>query len=186
MSRCLVIAASGGKQSASSGLAPRRNGGVRTGGAVELIAIEDRRKICASACEVGAGAQAPVFEAMRNRMIDKRRGTFPSRASRWCCETFQRADARGTRFSHANGGAKVAFMSSKSKQTGDTEVRPVVKQRTFTGEEKLRILAAYEGAATSLERAAVLRRERIPPSEPRPMSIEQELLAAGVPSLFEL
>jgi transposase len=52
-------------------------------------------------------------------------------------------------------------MSSKSKQTGDTEVRPVAKQRTFTVEEKLRILAAYEGASTSLERAAVLRRERI-------------------------
>ena len=52
-------------------------------------------------------------------------------------------------------------MSSDSKQTGDTEVRPVAKQRTFTAEEKLRILAAYESASTSLERAAVLRRERI-------------------------
>jgi transposase-like protein len=52
-------------------------------------------------------------------------------------------------------------MASNSKKTGDTEVRPVAKQRTFTAEEKLRILAAYESAFTSLERAAVLRRERI-------------------------
>jgi transposase len=52
-------------------------------------------------------------------------------------------------------------MASDSKKTGDTEVRPVAKQRTFTAEEKLRILVAYESASTSLERAAVLRRERI-------------------------
>lgn len=52
-------------------------------------------------------------------------------------------------------------MSSDPKQTGDTEVRPVAKQRTFTAEDKLRILAAYESASSSLERAAVLRRERV-------------------------
>jgi transposase len=52
-------------------------------------------------------------------------------------------------------------MSSDPKPTGDTEVRPVAKQRTFTADEKLRMLTAYESASTSLERAAVLRRERI-------------------------
>jgi transposase-like protein len=51
-------------------------------------------------------------------------------------------------------------MSSDPKPSG-AEVRPVAKQRTFTADEKLRILAAYESASTSLERAAVLRRERI-------------------------
>lgn len=49
----------------------------------------------------------------------------------------------------------------KPKPTGDTEVRPVAKHRTFTAEEKLRILTAYEGASSSLERAAVLRHEGI-------------------------
>lgn len=52
-------------------------------------------------------------------------------------------------------------MSSDPKPTGDTEVRPVAKHRSFSAEEKLRILTAYEDASSSLERAAVLRREGI-------------------------
>lgn len=41
----------------------------------------------------------------------------------------------------------------------DTEVRPRAKHRSFSAEEKARILAEYEAAATSLERAALMRRE---------------------------
>ena len=41
------------------------------------------------------------------------------------------------------------------------EVGSRAKHRTFTAEEKARILAAYEAAATSLERAAMMRREGV-------------------------
>lgn len=41
----------------------------------------------------------------------------------------------------------------------DTEVRTRAKHRSFTAEEKARILAEYEAARTSLERAALMRRE---------------------------
>ena len=43
----------------------------------------------------------------------------------------------------------------------DTEVRSRKKRRTFTAEEKARILAEYQAASTSLERAALLRREGV-------------------------
>jgi transposase len=52
-------------------------------------------------------------------------------------------------------------MLSDPKLADETEVRPVAKHRTFTAEEKLRILTAYENASSSLERAAVLRHEGI-------------------------
>lgn len=41
----------------------------------------------------------------------------------------------------------------------DPEVRSVKQRRSFTADEKARILAEYESAATSLERAALMRRE---------------------------
>jgi transposase-like protein len=40
-----------------------------------------------------------------------------------------------------------------------TEIRSVKQRRSFTAEEKARILAEYEAAATPLERAALMRRE---------------------------
>jgi transposase len=42
-----------------------------------------------------------------------------------------------------------------------TEVRSRKQHRTFTAEEKARILAEYEGAQSSLERAALMRREGV-------------------------
>ena len=53
------------------------------------------------------------------------------------------------------------MVSNPEQQAGDSEVRPVAKHRKYTAEEKLRILTAYESASTSLERAAVLRREGV-------------------------
>ena len=41
----------------------------------------------------------------------------------------------------------------------DPEVRSVKQRRSFTADEKARILAEYESAATALERAALMRRE---------------------------
>jgi transposase len=41
------------------------------------------------------------------------------------------------------------------------EVRSRAKHRTFTADEKARILAAYEAAGSSLERAALMRREGV-------------------------
>ncbi len=41
----------------------------------------------------------------------------------------------------------------------DPEVRSVKQRRSFSAEEKARILAEYEAAATPLERAALMRRE---------------------------
>ncbi len=41
------------------------------------------------------------------------------------------------------------------------EVRSRSKHRTFSADEKARILAAYESAASSLERAALMRREGV-------------------------
>jgi transposase-like protein len=41
----------------------------------------------------------------------------------------------------------------------DPEVRSVKQRRSFTADEKARILAEYEAAATPLERAALMRRE---------------------------
>jgi transposase-like protein len=43
----------------------------------------------------------------------------------------------------------------------DSEVRSRSKRRTFSADEKARILAAYEAAASPLERAALLRREGV-------------------------
>ena len=43
----------------------------------------------------------------------------------------------------------------------DSEVRPRGKHRTFTAEQKARILAEYEAAQTALERAALMRREGV-------------------------
>lgn len=43
----------------------------------------------------------------------------------------------------------------------NTEVRSRKKRRSFTAEEKARILAEYEAAATPLHRAALLRREGV-------------------------
>ena len=45
--------------------------------------------------------------------------------------------------------------------SSDPEVRPRAKHRTFRADEKSRILAAYEAAATPLERAALMRREGV-------------------------
>jgi len=45
--------------------------------------------------------------------------------------------------------------------SSNPEVRPHAKHRTFTADEKARILAAYESAASSIERAAVMRREGV-------------------------
>ena len=42
--------------------------------------------------------------------------------------------------------------------SSDPEVRPRAKHRSFTADEKARILAEYEAASSSLERAAVMRR----------------------------
>jgi transposase len=53
------------------------------------------------------------------------------------------------------------MVSNPEQQAGDSEVRPVAKHRRYTAEDKLRILTAYESASTSLERAAVLRREGV-------------------------
>lgn len=52
-------------------------------------------------------------------------------------------------------------MEPHSKQASGNEVRPTAKRRSFTAEEKLRILTAYEQATSSLERAEILRREGI-------------------------
>jgi transposase len=53
-------------------------------------------------------------------------------------------------------------MASRPEQQADgSEVRPVAKYRRYTAEDKLRILTAYESASTSLERAALLRREGV-------------------------
>lgn len=41
----------------------------------------------------------------------------------------------------------------------DTEIRSAKHRRTFSSDEKARILAEYEAAATPLERAALMRRE---------------------------
>ena len=41
----------------------------------------------------------------------------------------------------------------------DPEVRSVKQRRSFTADDKARILAEYEAAATPLERAALMRRE---------------------------
>jgi transposase-like protein len=43
----------------------------------------------------------------------------------------------------------------------NSEVRPRGKHRTFTAEQKARILAEYEAASTALERAALMRREGV-------------------------
>jgi len=43
----------------------------------------------------------------------------------------------------------------------DSEVRSRGKHRTFTAEQKTRILAEYEAAQTPLERAALMRREAV-------------------------
>ncbi len=43
----------------------------------------------------------------------------------------------------------------------DSEVRSRGKHRTFTADQKARILAEYESAATALERAALMRREGV-------------------------
>jgi transposase-like protein len=43
----------------------------------------------------------------------------------------------------------------------DSEVRSRSKRRTFSADEKARILAAYDAAASPLERAALLRREGV-------------------------
>jgi transposase len=52
-------------------------------------------------------------------------------------------------------------MDPNSQQASGNEVRPVAKHRTFTAEEKLRILTAYEQATNPLERTEVLRREAV-------------------------
>lgn len=41
------------------------------------------------------------------------------------------------------------------------EVRPRSKHRTFTADEKARILAEYEKASTPVERASLMRREGV-------------------------
>jgi transposase len=43
----------------------------------------------------------------------------------------------------------------------DSEVRSRGKHRTFTADQKARILAEYESASTALERAALMRREGV-------------------------
>jgi transposase len=43
----------------------------------------------------------------------------------------------------------------------DSEVRSRGKHRTFTADQKARILAEYEAAATALGRAALMRREGV-------------------------
>lgn len=43
----------------------------------------------------------------------------------------------------------------------DTEVRSRKRHRLFSADEKARILAEYEAAATALERAALMRREGV-------------------------
>lgn len=43
----------------------------------------------------------------------------------------------------------------------ESEVRSRSKRRTFSAEEKARVLAEYEAAASSLERAALMRREGV-------------------------
>jgi len=50
---------------------------------------------------------------------------------------------------------KVLIMSFSS------EVRPRAKHRTFTAEEKVRILTEYESVSSPLERAAFMRKEGI-------------------------
>lgn len=45
--------------------------------------------------------------------------------------------------------------------SSNPEVRPRAKSRTFTAEEKARILAEYENASSSIERAAIMRREGV-------------------------
>jgi transposase len=45
--------------------------------------------------------------------------------------------------------------------SSDLEVRSRAKHRTFTADQKARILAAYEAATSSLERAALMRREGV-------------------------
>lgn len=45
--------------------------------------------------------------------------------------------------------------------SSDTEVRSHKKRRTFSADEKARILAEYESAKTPLERASLIRREGI-------------------------
>jgi transposase len=60
----------------------------------------------------------------------------------------------------------------------DTEVRSRAKHRTFTAEEKARILAQYESAGSSLERAALMRREGLYSSL---LSNWRRQLAGGTP-----
>ena len=43
----------------------------------------------------------------------------------------------------------------------NSEVRSRARHRTFTSDEKARIVAAYEAAASPLERAALMRREGV-------------------------
>jgi transposase len=45
--------------------------------------------------------------------------------------------------------------------SSNPEVRSRAKHRSFTADEKARIVAAYEAAGSSLERAALMRREGI-------------------------
>lgn len=61
----------------------------------------------------------------------------------------------------------------------DTEVRSVRRHRTFTADEKARILNAYESASTPLERAALLRREGVYSSL---LSNWRKQLAGGAPA----
>jgi len=60
----------------------------------------------------------------------------------------------------------------------DTEVRSPAKHRTFTSDEKARILASYEAATSPLERAALTRREGVYSSL---LSHWRKQLATGVP-----
>lgn len=43
--------------------------------------------------------------------------------------------------------------------SSDSEVRPRAKHRSFTADDKARILEQYDAAASSAERAALMRRE---------------------------
>jgi transposase-like protein len=45
--------------------------------------------------------------------------------------------------------------------SSNPEVRPRSKHRTFTADEKARILAEYEKASTAVERASLMRREGV-------------------------
>ena len=45
--------------------------------------------------------------------------------------------------------------------SSNPEVRSQAKHRTFTADDKARIIAAYENAASPIERAAMMRREGV-------------------------